>query len=111
MKGTIKRLCAVAAALCMAMSLMAVPAFAADGDEDKNNYIVVFYPGEHGTFAESYTCLLYTSSSPLVQDMMQTKSSWMRTLSLRNFRALTWVATRAITVSYTHLPSVAPWLT
>ena len=32
MKGTIKRLCAVAAALCMAMSLMAVPAFAADGE-------------------------------------------------------------------------------
>lgn len=58
MKGTIKRLCAVAAALCMAMSLMAVPAFAADGDEDKNNYIVVFYPGEHGTFAESYTTRL-----------------------------------------------------
>ena len=58
MKGTIKRLCAVAAALCMAMSLMAVPAFAADGDEEKNNYIVVFYPGEHGTFAESYTTRL-----------------------------------------------------
>lgn len=58
MKGTIKRLCAVAAALCMAMSLMAVPAFAADGEEDKNSYIVVFYPGEHGSFAESYTTRL-----------------------------------------------------
>ncbi len=53
MKGTIKRLCAVAAALCMAMSLMAVPAFAED-----NDYIVVFYPGEHGAFSESYTARL-----------------------------------------------------
>lgn len=53
MKGTIKRLCAVAAALCMAMSLMAVPAFA-----EENDYIVVFYPGEHGTFADSYVTRL-----------------------------------------------------
>ena len=44
MKGTIKRLCAVAAALCMAMSLMAVPAFAADGDEDKTTTLWCFIP-------------------------------------------------------------------
>lgn len=56
MKATIKRLCAAAAALCMAVSLMAVPAFAED-----NEYIVVFYPGEHGSFAESYVSDLQTA--------------------------------------------------
>lgn len=58
MKGTIKRLCAAAAALCMAMSLMAVPAFAED------DYIVVFYPGEHGTFADSYVTRLTEDLGP-----------------------------------------------